>query len=291
MKEDRNYAVLDNTARISGAAFVANGFLAGVELPFSLKAIGDKAFYQCTALNVVTFKSLQAPVLEEEYDESHLTYNYVPFTGEIEFNDGTKIDGLGIVPFYMWNFKQPSNFYYGATFIDYVGTVQNKLVMVRPVNGLNYETFITSQYFSSVIDGVAAPFAETLAAIEAIKQIPTANLTLADKATVEAARAAFNKVGTAEQQALVSNYSDLVAAENVIAYLENSGSGSEEPDVTPSQDANATDRNVGNVLAIVFGALALVFAAIAAFCVVQTVKVKAKNNTKSEDSEDHDEEN
>jgi hypothetical protein len=34
-----------------------------------------------------------------------------------------------------------------------------------------------------------------------------------------------------------------------------------------------------------------VFAAIAAFCVVQTVKVKAKNNTKSEDSEDHDEEN
>ncbi|MBQ1942837.1 MAG: leucine-rich repeat protein [Clostridia bacterium] len=291
MKEDRNYAVLDNTARISGAAFVANGFLAGVELPFSLKAIGDKAFYQCTALNVVTFKSLQAPVLEEEYDESHLTYNYVPFTGEIEFNDGTKIDGLGIVPFYMWNFTQPSNFYYGATFIDYVGTVNSKLVMVRPVNGLNYETFITSQYFSSVIDGVAAPFAETLAAIEAIKQIPTANLTLADKATVEAARAAFNKVGTAEQQALVSNYSDLVAAENVIAYLENSGSGSEEPEVTPSQDANATDRNVGNVLAIVFGALALVFAAIAAFCVVQTVKVKAKNNTKSEDSEDHDEEN
>jgi hypothetical protein len=254
------------------------------------------AFYQCENLNTVVFQSYEAPILEEEYNDSYYnTLEGIPATGDYEFTlitgEPITIVGLGLVPFYMWNFTQPSNFYYGATFIDYVGTVNSKLVMVRPVNGLNYETFITSQYFSSVIDGVAAPFAETLAAIEAIKQIPTANLTLADKATVEAARAAFNKVGTAEQQALVSNYSDLVAAENVIAYLENSGSGSEEPDVTPSQDANATDRNVGNVLAIVFGALALVFAAIAAFCVVQTVKVKAKNNTKSEDSEDHDEEN
>ena len=207
---------------------------------------------------------------------------------EIEFTDGSTVSGLGIVPFYMWNFGQGSNFYYGATFLDYIGTVENKLVMVRPVNGLNYETFISEKYFSSVIDGVAAPYAETLVAIEAIAKIP-ANLTLSDKAIVEAARAAFAKVGTAEQQALVSNFSDLVAAENVIAYLENNSGGSTEPDVTPSIDGDTNTANGGYTAAIVFGALAAVFAVLAAVSFLQS-KANAKKVTKSSAAEETTEE-
>ena len=57
---------------------------------------------------------------------------------------------------------------------------------------------------------------EVLALINAIPE----TVTLSDKAAVEAARAAYNKL-TVEAQAMVSNYSKLTAAETTIADLEN----------------------------------------------------------------------
>jgi hypothetical protein len=61
--------------------------------------------------------------------------------------------------------------------------------------------------------------------IAALNILPALNdLTLNDKAAVEAARAAYNAL-TAEQKALVTNYDKLVAAESRIAELENNGGG------------------------------------------------------------------
>ena len=90
--------------------------------------------------------------------------------------------------------------------------------MVRPVNGVSYDSFVCQQYFNLVLDGPAAPDDSAVAAINAIKAIPE-RLTYDDKPLVDAARAAYDKIATIQQQALVTNYSELVTAEQRIAAL------------------------------------------------------------------------
>jgi hypothetical protein len=120
----------------------------------------------------------------------------------------------------MWNANsgQYSNVFYGANFIDYVGYVTDKLTMVRPVNGQHYDTYILDQYFDLTINGAAGADDTTLAAIAAINAIPE-RVTYEHKSIVEAARAAYNKVATKEQQSLVTNYDKLVSAEQRITAL------------------------------------------------------------------------
>ena len=77
--------------------------------------------------------------------------------------------------------------------------------MVRPVNGQGYENYIYNHYFDLRVMGAAAADRVTLSANNAIKLIPE-RVSLNDRAVVEAARAAYNKIATTEQQALVSNY-------------------------------------------------------------------------------------
>ena len=90
--------------------------------------------------------------------------------------------------------------------------------MVRPVNGQYYDTYIMDQYFDLSIDGAAGADDTTLAAIAAINAIPE-RVVYEHKYLVEAARAAYNKIATKEQQALVTNYDVLVSAEQRITAL------------------------------------------------------------------------
>ena len=218
-------------------------------LPSTLYSIGHKAFYGCEKLVAVSFSSYDAPVLEEEYDVYlFLEGNNIPATGE---------GGLGIVPYFMWNVTSwPTNVYYGANFVDYVGCVDNKILMIRPSNGKNYNSFIFGQYFDTVVDGAPAADEITLEAIEAIKKIPE-KVTLSDEALVIAARAAYNKIGTNEQKALVTEYSKLTAAEKRIAdlkYLQNEDEPvtPDTPDVPDEPTDNVDDGKSIGTLAIVF---------------------------------------
>ena len=102
--------------------------------------------------------------------------------------------------------------------------------MVRPVNGQDYDTYIYGQYFDLTVDGAAGADDTTLAAIDAINRIPE-RVTYEHKAIVEAARAAYTKIATTEQQALVTNYAALVSAEQRIIQL--TPSEQEQGDVTP----------------------------------------------------------
>lgn len=197
-----------------------------VTLPNTLGAIGHKAFFDCENLEIVVFGSFDAPILEEEFDPTYYdSFEHVPGAGDYgNYTDydgnEVQINGMGLVPYFMWNVTggMYSNVYYGATFVDYVGYVDEKLIMVRPVNGEHYDTFITKQYFDLVIDGPTAPDDITMAAIKAIKAIPE-RVAYTDKALVEAARAAYSKIATTEQQALVTNYADLITAEQRIIAL------------------------------------------------------------------------
>ena len=235
---DEAAVVADDTVRITAFAF-AGSDVVRVDLPYTLNSIGHKAFYACYDLTTVIFKSYDAPILEEEFDSAYYdSFENFPATGEYEFtyNDGTPngqlltFNGLGIVPYYMWNISSGlySNVYYGASFVDYIGYVDNNLVMVRPSNGQNYETFIYGQYFGTVIDGSLAADDVTLSAIAAIAKIPS-SVKLEHEALVILAREAYDRIATDEQRALIYDYyMTLSAAERKIAALKSADTPEEE---------------------------------------------------------------
>ncbi|MBO5945775.1 MAG: leucine-rich repeat protein, partial [Clostridia bacterium] len=208
--------VADGTVRISSYAF-AGSSVADVTFPYTLEAIGHKAFYGCTNLSSVTFASYKAPILEEEYDAEYFeSYDHIPTIGEFKYsyilyNGKTEtriIKGLGFIPYYAWGAAaRPSNVFYGANFKDYIGHVDGNIAMIRPVNGTGYDTFVYAQYFDYVKDGAQAADDVTLNAVNAIQKLAAINrINLTHEELVKAAREAYNKIATAEQRALISTW-------------------------------------------------------------------------------------
>ncbi len=280
--ESGNVMVADGTVKVSGMAF-AGSDVTKVTLPHSLNAIGHKAFYGCGALHTVIFKSYKAPTLEEEFDASYYTsYDNLPCAGLYEFsyymdlngngkleaNEATTIvkDGLGIVPFYMWNISSEkyNNVYYGANFVDYIGHTLSSnrkydnmgaLFMIAPSNGVGYDSFIYSCYFNEETEGAAAADDTTQAAIDAINAIPD-RVTIHDEALVVAARAAYDKVTNQLQLSFMTEYYEkLRNAEKIIeAYKAAQETPGEEPPVEePPVEQPPEDKPfpVGAIVAIV----------------------------------------
>ena len=258
-KDAESYVVKEGTVRITAKAF-AGSALENVTLASTLKALGDKAFYECEKLAVVVFKSYVAPDLEEEFDTLYLN---LPLTGSM-----AGYEGLGIAPYYMWNVTSSfSNFYFGANFVDYIGHVEGNLVMVKPANGQNYNTFIFSQYFGTTVDGDNAATEATLKVIATINALPEANkIRLEHKELVAAARDAYNKLPSVEQQALVekANLSKLRDAEAQIRYLEEIGKEPVTGDPIDSDNGLPTYAIVlivvGGVLVVAAAVVAVLFA-------------------------------
>ena len=257
--EDYNVVLADNTVRISAMAFMGSDVV-NVSLPHTVASIGHKAFYDCNKLTIVTMQSYDAPVLEEEFDMIYATSGEnAPMSDKDAENYGW--DGLGIVDFYMWNMwdsqnQAPvfSNFYYGANFVNYVGKVDRPIVLVYPVNGQNYDSFVMNQYFSVHIMGAAAADDVTLEAIKIINALPE-TIQLTDKALVQKAREAYDKIASYEQRALVANYQKLTDAELRIKTLENLANGGEgdAPDEEPVVEEGINVPAM--ILSIVFGSV------------------------------------
>ncbi len=224
--DHRDVQIPFGTVRITALAF-AGSDVQRVTMPYTTTSLGHKAFFGCDDLEYVVFGSYNAPILEAEFDMAHYDYyEYIPGTGEYGSYydyDGNEviITGTGMLPYYMWNATdgQYTCIFYGANFMDYAGSVDQKITMVKPINGVGYDSFMMEQYFDTAVDGAAAPDDVTLAAIAAIDAIPD-KVTYEQKHLVEAARAAYNKVATLEQQSLVTNYADLISAEQRIAALD-----------------------------------------------------------------------
>ena len=229
-----NVKIPEDTCRITSMAF-AGSQVGMVQTPFTVEAIGHKAFFGCNNLHTVCLGSYNAPIMEEEYDPTYYdSFEHVPGSGDYgTYTDyaGNEVPiyGMGLVPYFMWNVTGGlyHNVFYGANFVDYVGYVEDKLTLVRPVNGKQYDSFIMNQYFDVRIDGPQAPDEAAAAAIHAIKLIPE-RVKWEDKALVDAARTAYDKVATTLQQGLVSNYSDLVSAEQRIKLLDPANKDKEE---------------------------------------------------------------
>ena len=283
---DEDVTVADNTVRISAMAF-AGADMETVTLPHTVAALGHKAFYQCDNLAIVTFCSYNAPVLEEEYDYAYfLSFENISGSGEYTFYDTDGVTpiakpGLGVTPYFLWNAAEnPSTVFYGASFVDYIGRYDADLVMVRPVNGKNYETFIMDQYFVTAINGAAAADEVTQSVIDMINALPE-TVSLGDKANVEAARAAYELISTTEQKALVTNYSKLTAAEKRISDLEYL-----ESEQASSEPTEAPTNNDGGSIGWIIGAVVAVLAAAAAVILVKKNHKKAEPAEETEEAED-----
>jgi len=252
-----NVQIADGTVRITAMAF-AGSDVKMVTLPYTVAAVGHKAFFDCDKLETVIFQSFDAPILEEEFDPAYYEcLEHLPGSGDYgtytdyEGNE-VQIEAMEMLPYFMWNATggMYSNVYYGANFVDYVGYVPNKLMLVHPVNGQHYDSYIMNQYFGPALEGAAAADDVTLAAIQAINEIPE-RVVYENKAAVEAARAAYSKIATIGQQALVSNYDKLLQAEQRILAL------------TPTEEAPAPveeeddTSNSGLIIGIVIGAIVL----------------------------------
>lgn len=277
LREAVMFEVEEGTVRISARAFQGSA-VQGATIASTVKAIGDKAFFGCGNLNLVVFKSLNAPILEEEYNKKYVDDAYpLPYPGYYPTSDGV-YKNLGITKYYMWNVitnsgTAYSNFYFGANFVNYIGLIDNKLTMVKPVNGRNYDTFIYGQYFNTVIDGATAATEATLEAIRAIAAIPeTVELTDECVALVEAARAAYNAIGSLDQQALVSNYAKLTAAERRLEFLRTQT----VVDVPPQTEPDSV--NVGLIVGLSVGGGVLLIAAVTVILLIKFNVIKLKKN-------------
>lgn len=290
-----NVAIVpEGTVRISAMAFAASDIIR-VTLPHTLNSIGHKAFYDCTALGTVIFKSYEAPVLEEEFDQNYFfSGENFPDTNEYA-SGGVTYPGLGIISYPMYITLDAttgkfdySTVYYGATFVDYIGHGADKLVMVAPSNGKHYDTFIMSQYFDTTIDGSVAADDGTIAAIEAIEALPTPVL-LEHEALVVAARAAYDRLTSLEQKALVYNYSVLLTAETRIEAFKNTSTPepddgdkpSDTPTPPPVTPEEKDDGTLIAVLAIIEGVIIL----LAVGCGVRYVYVRRASNATAQASD------
>ena len=282
--DTENAVVAPDTVRVSGMAF-AGTEVEMVTLPNTVFAIGHKAFYECSDLHTVIFGSYEAPILEEEFDRTRYeSFENVPGTGDFgSYKDysgnDVQIVGMGLIPYYMWNSTDGlySNVFYGATFVDYVGKLDRKLTMVCPVNGTRYDSFVYGQYFDVAIDGAQAPDRGTLETIWAIKKIPQ-RVTYEKRAVVENARALYNKIATLEQQALVTNYADLISAEQRIVSLTPA-----EEDVPVQEPETSEKKHSGNgILIFLLVLLGIVVAAAIAAAVYVLLKARKEERAAKE---------
>lgn len=271
-KADASYTVVDGTVRISARAF-QGAPLRNVTIAYTVKAIGDKAFYECENLSMVVFTSYDAPILEEAFDASYVRGENAPLTGTLPGIEET-YEGLGISKFYMWNSTSINNFYYGANFVDYIGHIDTKIVMVRPENGKNYDSFIFGQYFATTVDGHSAADETTLRAKALISLLPK-NVTLQDEAKIVEARQAFDAIASYGQKELVDNLKMLEDAESALAYLKRQQEQQKpvEPETPPTSSSSSssteTESGCGSSLTVASG---LWFLAPAAFIMIKRRK-------------------
>ncbi len=269
-----NAKVADDTVRVTAYAF-AGSDVQRVTLAYTVQSLGHKAFFGCNDLDMVIFCSYDAPTLEEEFDSSYFeSLEHIPGSGDYgSYQDWSGeevvIEPMNLVPYFMWNVTggMYSNVFYGANFVDYVGYVEDKLTMIRPVNGQNYDTYIYNMYFDDVLDGANAADKTTLAAVKAINAIPE-RVELEHKALVTAARAAYDKIATTEQQAMVTNYGKMVSAEQRINALENPIAPEVEE---PVAELEKNESKPNTVLWGVIGVIAVVLAC-AAIVLVPMIK-------------------
>ena len=131
----KQYKIKEGTARVEAYSFygLKAGVLNTIVIPYSVKAIGDGAFY-ASGVKEYTFESIQAPVLETSYRAD------VEESIEALANASTVAFYKG---YYYSNFQ--TDLY---NYTSYVGK-KSDLIINYPTNGKGYDTYIYRLYFGA----------------------------------------------------------------------------------------------------------------------------------------------
>ena len=195
-KGNREYVVKEGTAAILAYAFyeLNAGMINSVVLPYTLKTIGDSAFFE-SGVKEYTFESIQAPTLESAY------------RSEIE----DSIESASTIAYYKGYYY--ANFEtYLYNFTSYIGEISD-LVINYPTNGRGYTNHIYSLYFGEKNTLGVYMEDNTRECMQLISEMPTATTVSGwttatiDKSEVErvaanvkTARAYFNNAKNNAQQ-------------------------------------------------------------------------------------------
>lgn len=298
--EADSFEVATGTIRIGANAFM-NATLNVVTVAREVNAIGDKAFYGCEKLMLVTFRGRVAPRLEEAYDydfdegfdEDGISLYLGSSVGKVvlSYRDGTsRIIGKQLVPFRMWNYNQ-TTVLYGANFVYGIADerqASHTLIMVRPSNGSGYENFTYSRYFDIVIEGRAAITDAALEVIARIQALPAlGDLDVDNWNMICEIMDLYNQLDPEDQAYLNSEgyYQTLSSAYNIVNGLlppEKDPNGGGD-DKKPETESNPW-KTVGITMIVV--SAVLVVALVAVLC----LKKKGVNKEESKDSQNSEEE-
>lgn len=148
--QKRFYKIKDGTVRVEAYAFydLQKGALDHVILPYSVKVIGDGAFF-ASKIKEYTFESIQAPVLETSYRAD--------------------VEAAIYKGYYYSNFQ--TNIY---NYTHYVGWKKN-LTIYYPTNGTGYDTYIYRLYFGTRNKTDVMMTDDTRACLELVKALPSAD--------------------------------------------------------------------------------------------------------------------
>lgn len=215
-KTDSVFTVAENTVRIEIYAAAKNPYIKTLILPDTLKLIGNMAFFDCTSLETVEFRSTVAPVLEGTPAGSQSDYTY---------EEGSPVYNL-FNQYFQFNGYYP--LYYGQ-FKAMVGTIPPMHIILPANSGLEgYDNTIYGLYFdmeNMEISNVVSKDKNTINYLDKIALVPTEDITLKDETTVVEARTAYNSL---KQNLLDFGYSQqeidamkekLLSAESVIYEL------------------------------------------------------------------------
>lgn len=179
-KLNDSYEVLFGTVRVDEYAGYFNTNLVTLVLPDTLEFIGNMAFYGCTKLNTVEFKSVKAPTLEGtvsdlgiEYDPSSEIYQLL--NKYFQFN--------GYYPLYYAQFK------------DLVGKAK-KMNIVIPANEdvSGYDNILYQLYFdleNMVVSSYEALDSYSIDYLNKVSLISD-DVSLSDEYIIQDARTAYN---------------------------------------------------------------------------------------------------
>ncbi|MBQ9730178.1 MAG: leucine-rich repeat protein, partial [Clostridia bacterium] len=212
------YVVPDYTVSIQSGAFgnLNAGALEKVVLPFSLKTIDNGAFMGSGVLEYV-FESVNAPVLETEYDALTAEWFY------------TYADQNYTRPFYGFFYTNFDGKF--ANYTDYIGQ-ESALKISYPVNGVGYDNFTYRTYFgekaltTEVMDDTTRAFITAMSALPTLETVggwktyAAGNLALVTDTAelLSSARAYFNAIKSETQRAFLpaSSESNLLAYEELM---------------------------------------------------------------------------
>ncbi len=184
-KADETFEIAAETVYIELFAGAKNTHLKKIVLPDTIKMVGNMAFFGCTQLETVEFKSTTAPILESsplgtqsDYDYAENSAVYKLLTKYFNFN--------GFYPYYYGHFKAM------------VGTSE-LLNIVLPANEnlVGYDHIIYDLYFDLANvqrSSTVSRDTNTLNFLEKVQYVPTGTVTLQDEEAITGAKTAWNAV-------------------------------------------------------------------------------------------------